>query len=445
MRYIIGGLAALVTGWACMALIPASSVASEPKARVSVQRVLATPISERGLAKHEPAKGCYLGAYIELDPSINKKLILDGRGRRDPATFEKIVGKPHASYFFYMGYGRPLPFEYVKALKDRGNLIQIALEPNAGLTTVQEDDYLISLADAMGASKARIFLRFASEMNGDWVRYHGDPKLYIEKWRLVHRVMAERAPNVAMVWCPYAMPLTHIDAYYPGDAYVDWVGINMYNVTYFNQNKSTPAHHIGPFDLLDPIYRKYADRKPIMIAEYGVTHYSAVENRNVRDFAVVNIDALYQGIRKRYPKVKAIYYFNTNGLALKHRRNNDYRVTTEPKVRAIYQRSIDHPHFLSGIPAGLESADQFAILTLEPGQVLTRPVVLSADTQPSASTVRFKWSYYVLPQENGQAILDPAELGPGFGELTVEAIDESGAVVGSRKLALELRPANREP
>ena len=59
--------------------------------------------------------------------------------------------------------------------------------------------YLHEFARAARDSKTPIFLRYASEMNGEWVPYHGDPKAYIEKFRLVARVMHAEAPNVAMV------------------------------------------------------------------------------------------------------------------------------------------------------------------------------------------------------------------------------------------------------
>src|SRR5690606_17176725 len=108
--------------------------------------------------------------------------------------------------------------------------------------------------------KAPIFLRYASEMNGDWVKYHGDPELYREKFRLVSKVMKERAPNVAMVWCPFSTPVGSIPDYYPGDEWVDWVGVNIYSVTYLNQNLDLPAAHIAPTTHLRYIYENYAER-----------------------------------------------------------------------------------------------------------------------------------------------------------------------------------------
>jgi beta-mannanase len=68
-------------------------------------------------------------------------------------------------------------------------------------------------------------------MNGDWVAWHRDPQLYVEKWRLLARLVRELAPNVALVWTPFfvgddSVPL---ERYYPGDDYVDWVGIIFYS------------------------------------------------------------------------------------------------------------------------------------------------------------------------------------------------------------------------
>ncbi len=70
------------------------------------------------LEKFEPPEGCYLGAYIEQDPVTNG----------DIAAFEALTGKKHASYFKYVGYGRPFPTEWVEKVKAAGAVPQIAWE-----------------------------------------------------------------------------------------------------------------------------------------------------------------------------------------------------------------------------------------------------------------------------------------------------------------------------
>lgn len=303
-------------------------------------------------AKYEPVNGCYLGAYIDLDPLLNRTILADGRRHKDPIEFEQIVGKPHSIYFFYMGYGKPFPKRWVHTLVSMGKFVHIALEPNQGLDAVQDGDYLRTLADEMGTSGAKIFLRFASEMNGDWVNYWGNPRKYIEKWQLVYRTMAQRAPNVAMVWCPYAFPMSKALPYYPGDEYVDWVGVNFYNVTHFNQNPLSPARHVRPLDMLYDAYRLFARRKPIMICEYGATHFSALENRDDAQFAIQCIEELYRAILTTHRRVKAINYFNTNNLHVTHRRNNDYSLTSSPEVLEAYRQVIASDLFLGTQPDG---------------------------------------------------------------------------------------------
>ncbi len=85
-----------------------------------------------GLALYEPANGCYVGAYIELDNRVNG----------DVREFQRLVGKEHASYFRYVGYGQPFPFRWVKDLQAQGIAPQIAWEPNQGLDAVKDNDYL---------------------------------------------------------------------------------------------------------------------------------------------------------------------------------------------------------------------------------------------------------------------------------------------------------------
>ncbi len=299
-------------------------------------------------AKHEPRVGCYVGAFLDLDSSL-KETFRDSTGkvRRLPLPFEQIVGKQHATYFYYMGYGSRLATDWITQLGNEGRIVHVALEPNNGLDKVKDDEYLTNMAKGMGETRVPIFLRFASEMNGPWVKYHGNPKLYIEKFRLVADKMRQYAPNVAMVWCPYATPTRLIPSYYPGDAYVDWVGVNIYSVTYYDQDWKKPAKQVHPTEKLDYVYDRYSAKKPIMIGEYGAAHWSALESKSTTDFAMRAIQAMYQALPRAYPRVKCINYFNTNNMELEHRKNNNYAVTQNPQVLDLYRSIIRQNYFLS--------------------------------------------------------------------------------------------------
>lgn len=287
----------------------------------------------------EPAKGCYLGAYVDLDSNC----------RGDIDKFEALVGRKHASYFRYVGYGEPFPFEWVAELRARNAAAHIAWEPNEGLGPVKDDEYLRGWAEAARFSGAPIFLRYASEMNGTWQAYSGDPELYKQKWRIVARVMGEVAPNVALVWCPFSMPRRTIEPYYPGDEYVDWVGVNVYSVHHHDGDPTRPGGE-DPRDELQYVYDLYAARKPIQICEYGATHYCAACNTWVPSFAVLRAKELYGNLALRFPRVKMINWFSVNtigeGLA-----ENNYSVTDDPTVLASYRELIADPYFLDTVPA----------------------------------------------------------------------------------------------
>lgn len=411
------------------------SEAAESIAPVQIGLLVSNPKPKpSGLAMFEPEVGCLIGAYIDKDPTMKSHRVVDGRSHADPLEFDNITGKRHAMYFFYLGYGRPLPKNWVAELKVRGKIVHIALEPNQGLDAVKDDEYLNQLAKDMAASGATIFLRYASEMNGAWVEYGGNPRKFIEKWRIVYNVVKKHAPNVVLVWCPYTTPSDNIDAYYPGDAYVDWVGVNMYNVTYFNQNPRTPARHVRPTDMLDQVYNTYSRRKPIMICEYGVTNFSALENRSVADYAVQSITELYNALKTRYPRVKCINYFNANALTIAHRRNNDYTVTSNPRVLQAYRRAISDPYFLSSISG---PDDLTPPAPLGSGMTLTLQSSLRLKDLPGA--VRFE--LYVDEKRVDDGIFEPSssfvlrqlvtELGSVT--LTARAYDIAGQLIGHGK------------
>ncbi len=285
-----------------------------------------------------PVDGCYLGAYIELDAATGGDL----------HAFEELVGKPHASYFRYVGYGSPFPFRWVREMHALGVLPHIAWEPNDGLGPVDEDDYLRGWAEAAGRTGGPVFLRYASEMNGTWQAYSGDPQAFIRKWRTVTQIMRELAPNVIMVWCPFATPQATIDQYYPGDEWVDWVGVNIYSVHHYDGDITKPALD-DPRELLQYVYDRYAPRKPIAICEYAATHYCAACGQDVTAFGLEQMTRLYESLPTRFPRVKMITWFcvDTVGSGLA---SNDYSLTGSPAFLERYRTLIADDYFLGRIP-----------------------------------------------------------------------------------------------
>jgi len=301
------------------------------------------------LAKLEPERGVYLGAYVLQDDTIGQSM----------SQFNSLMGKQHASYFKYVGYGKPFPQEWAEEVKAAGAFPHIAWEPNNGLEEVQDDAYLRQFADEAEELGVPVFLRFASEMNGTWTNYSGDPELYKKKWRLVHSVFQERAPSVAMVWTVLAMPEKTIESFYPGDDYVDWVGVNVYNVMYHNGSFKQKADHEDPLDLLSYVYNRFSRTKPIQLSEFGVSHYNVTDGRQTVDFAKEKLARLYGNLQEKFPRIKAVFYFDVNNVAAENeaRRINDYSLTNEQQLIDAYKQAVADPYFLSSaaIRSGLDA------------------------------------------------------------------------------------------
>jgi hypothetical protein len=293
------------------------------------------------LNKYEPTEGLYLGAYVVQDTLING----------DMEKFNELTGKKHASFFRYVAYGTKVPDFWLQEIKKVGAAPHIALEPNKGLDQVQDDAYLHELAKQLNEIEGPVFLRYASEMNGTWCAYSGDPQKYIEKWRLVHDVMEKEAPNVMMLWTVFTHPQNTILTYYPGDKYVDWVGVNVYNVVYHNNNINLKATHEDPLELLEYVYKEFSERKPIQISEFGVNHYTVTDGKEYIDFAINKISRMYKGLKDKYPRIKSIFYFDVNNLinAPEGRKINNYALTDNERILNTYKGIVQDPYYLTDI------------------------------------------------------------------------------------------------
>ncbi|MFG2936614.1 glycoside hydrolase family 26 protein [Streptomyces sp. NPDC048282] len=131
------------------------------------------------------------------------------------------------------------------------------------------DTYVTRFAEAVRAQGRPVVIRFAHEMNGTWFpwsehrngNHQGD---YVRAWRHVHDLFEKAgADNVIWLWSPNVVrdaPTASLRALYPGDAYVDLLGMTGY------QDEETTAGAV--FDATLARLRGLSDR-PVVIAETG--------------------------------------------------------------------------------------------------------------------------------------------------------------------------------
>ncbi len=154
------------------------------------------------------------------------------------------------------------------------------------------------------------FLRWAAEMNAadnDWGTASGNPFSntaadFVAAWRHVHALaVSAGATNISWVWCPNvdftgATPFSQV---YPGDAYVDWTGLDGYNRSSPGSSKTFSTVFLSSYTQLLAL----ATTKPIMIAE--------VSSREIAvDKAAWITDALTVQLPQNFTQVKALVWFN---------------------------------------------------------------------------------------------------------------------------------------
>jgi hypothetical protein len=297
------------------------------------------------LEKFEPITGMYVGLY----PA--GKLL-----KGSPEIAEQAFGKKHAIYLTYTSWRQTytktnsvFPVAYAQEIAKLGGAIQIGWEPMSGLDDVKDDEYVRQFAREAKASGIPVFLRYASEMNGEWVPWNGDPKKYIEKFRLIHDIMAEEAPNVAMVWSPNFLPRGNIDDYYPGDNYVDWVGFSLYIIPFSHGKLKLGGN---PIDYLKPLYDKYS-KKPIMISEGAVSFYSYQLNKDYTNWGVGQLANYYAYGPRMLPQLKAMTYFDLDKRTTNYdNQNNNYDLHDRPEMLNAYIKLTSAPYFLTSVQDG---------------------------------------------------------------------------------------------
>jgi hypothetical protein len=180
-----------------------------------------------------------------------------------------------------------------------------------------------------------LLLRFAPEMNGDWnswspgVNGNGAAQ-YVAVWRRMHALFDRAgARNVRWVWSPnVSYPRsTSLRLLYPGDAFVDWVGIDGYN-----WGTSRPGARWRTFgEIFAPTIRsiRRLTCKPLMLSEVASAEEGGDKARWISGF--------FSSLR-RYPDIRAFVWFDYDKEA-------DWRLDSSAAARAAFAAGVADPRY----------------------------------------------------------------------------------------------------
>ncbi len=317
-----------------------------------------------------PDKGAYTGAYVDFGEG-------EGNVTYDALTgFEKMTGKHLAIVGFGNFWGeQAFPLKTVNIVSGYGAIPLLYWSPwdrpydeNHGpdrfnlpsILAGKWDAYIDQWADAARNYGKPLLVSWGLEMNGTWFPWSGvyygggkvighknghplyaGPELVKQAYRyVVDRVRARKATNI--LWGFHANhytmphePWNMMANYYPGAAYVDWLGLSVYGKMLRSED------WCAFYDVMDGPYKEICQldpKKPVILAEWGVGEFPPADKAEYFTKALADIQT-------KYPRVKAEVYWherweNTDGSY------SNLRVNSSPEALDAFRSGMASPYWI---------------------------------------------------------------------------------------------------
>lgn len=166
------------------------------------------------------------------------------------------------------------------------------------------DEYLARFAMQVKMLNKPVYIRFAHEPDNPaypWSHTgNNTPEDFKQAWRYVHDFfIRHRVYNAIWVWNPWKPDAA--ERYFPGMAYVDWIGVTGLNYGSLQQDGKWYSFR----ELYEPFHRKYMYRSglPVMVAEGGTIRPDGNQQQWIEDA----LSAVTSGFRE----IKAFVLFNS--------------------------------------------------------------------------------------------------------------------------------------
>jgi len=183
--------------------------------------------------------------------------------------------------------------------------------PSFGLKEIahgKHDNYIQEFARGaaeFGTKHGGFLFTTMEEMNGGWYDW-GKNSHFINAWRHIWQIFEDRGANQYATWVweistPERFPAGMVDdpeLYYPGDRYIDWIGLNAFSVLGRKFSNS------GLDELIYKTYRemfKKHPQKPIMQSQFARTN-SVGQPQWLSD--------AYHAIKTNFPSLRAAIYMD---------------------------------------------------------------------------------------------------------------------------------------
>jgi hypothetical protein len=254
-----------------------------------------------------PSSGAYFGSWVAQRSGESREAAI--------SRVESQIGRKFAIDHQYYKWDSPFPTSHeswavaggrIPMLNWKAQRMNGAAIPWRQIASGAEDAGIVARADAIKAFGYPVYLVFHHEPEDDLATW-GQPGDFAAAWRHIVEVFRSRGvTNVGFVWTMMAWTFDPrsgkpINDYYPGDAYVDFIGSDGYNWY--------PMKSGAKWDSFQVVYQPtqnfaVAHGKPWIAVEWGAQEDPAVQGRKGQWL----VDAL--ATTASWPALKALVYFD---------------------------------------------------------------------------------------------------------------------------------------
>lgn len=228
----------------------------------------------------------------------------------------------------YVHFGDEFPLEFMRKNYDNGKMVELTYQitssnnekimgytPNLDLYRGLKDEEIRAFARGAKEFGHPFLFRLNNEMNSDWTSYSGivnlsDPDIFVSNWQRVYRIFAEEGVNNAIwIFNPNDRDFppcrwNHHAAYYPGNEYVQILGVTGYNTgTYYQQENAEEWREFEEiYDEIVKSYSPFFSEFPWIITEFAS---SSIGGNKVKW-----INSMFSVLPK-YPLIKVAVWFSS--------------------------------------------------------------------------------------------------------------------------------------
>lgn len=281
-----------------------------------------------------------LGAFDNMDIENYEHLI----------ALEDSLDQVFPLIHIYTAWGskpdQRFPLNQVKAIHALGSIPVITWEPwltdfetsehpglrpketrdKNGLSDISNglyDFYLDRWISDLKETDKTVMIRFGHEMNDPyryvWGPQNNDPESFVLCWKyIVDYFRKKEIRNVLWIWSPH-IAYNHFDAYYPGESYVDWIGVGT-----LNYGEVAVWSKWWTFNEIFGTYYEDLSRfgKPIMLSEFGSLEVGG-------DRIAWYSDAICD-LHEKYPEVLSLMFFHFNNDRTLTDKSLDWYIIQDP-------------------------------------------------------------------------------------------------------------------